>query len=102
MLAPQAYLHLYTDKLMPIIGDDYKAYLKTEKKPMGDFAFRNMRAGQLLDEETEAIKNLVEKYRLGELELDDDALWDDDDGDMESLRTFLELEAEQKEKEKDK
>lgn len=102
MLAPQAYLHLFTGKLMPVIKEDYEEHVRLKKKPMGDFAFHNQRAGELLEEETDAIKGLVEKYRLGELDLDDEALWDDDDEDMESLRTFLELEAEQKEKDKDK
>lgn len=101
MLAPQAYLHIFTDKLMPTIEADYVQHLKT-KKPMGNFAFRNKRAGELLEEETDTIKELVEKYRLGELDLDNADIWDDDDEEMEALRSFLEVEAEQKAKEKDK
>lgn len=81
---------------MPMIKEEYAVHVATDEKPMGDFAFRNMRAGQLLEEETDAMKDLVEKYRLGELDLDDADLWDEDDEDMEDLRAFLELEAEQK------
>lgn len=106
MHVSQAYLHLCQDRLMPILKAEYPEYLKdpgpTRKKGMGAFAFRNDRAGELYEEASDKIKAIVEKYRRGALDLDDEDLQgDDDEEDMEDLRAFLQLEADEKLQEKD-
>lgn len=66
--------------------------------PMTAFAFRNAEAAKMYATASDVIKTLVEKYRAGELGLDDDDLLDETEEDMEDLRELLELEEAKKAK----
>ena len=104
----QAYNHLLNKTLMPIIREKYQEHCNTTppQKRKSEFAFRNDTLKKMYQEESDAVKTLVEKFRNGELGLDDDAfkdIEDDDDAEyLEELREVLEQDNAKKTKDRQK
>lgn len=105
MHASQAYWRLFGTKLRPLIKELYHEHVTDPSpldEPLENFTFKNREVRRLYNESSEAIKSLVEKYRQGELGLDDEDLDGEIDDDIDDVRAFLELEAEELAKEKAK
>lgn len=90
----QAYLHLLSKKLMPIIDAAYEEHKANTPKPLrkGPFKFRNDEVKKMYEAESDEVKALVEKFRAGELGANDAAFedLDDEDEDIQILHEKLE------------
>ena len=62
----QAYLHLHKDRVMSVVNDEWDYYQKVcdDAEKMSMMAFRTMVCISLLGEESDAVKEDVERYRL--------------------------------------
>lgn len=106
MLQPQAFLHMFKQRLMPEIDALYELHKKNPGPdlavPLTAFTFRNREVAKRYEASSDTIKALVEKYRTGDLGLDDEDLDDEEiEEDVDDLRVFLELEKEEKAKARD-
>lgn len=85
---------------MPKINAKYALHVANpgpdRDAPMTAFSFRNAEAAKMYASASDTVKALVEKYRTGELGLDDEDLDEETEEDMDDLRAFLEVEAEKK------
>ncbi|KAJ8472367.1 hypothetical protein ONZ51_g8553 [Trametes cubensis] len=62
----QAYIHLYKDRLMPLLSNKYYMYrvkLGSDVEPMAELAFRAKVGTELLAEESDEVKQRVENFR---------------------------------------
>lgn len=108
MHSHQAYNHLLNKTLMPIIAEKYQDHCDTTpvEKRKSSFKFRNDTLKEMYAEESDAVKALVEKFRNGDLGLDDeafDALENDDDAEyVEELREVLQKDEAKKSRDREK
>lgn len=96
----------FQSRLIPEIDALYELHKKNPGPdlavPLTAFTFRNREVAKRYEASSDTIKALVEKYRTGDLGIDDEDLDDDDiEEDVDDLRVFLELEKEEKAKAKD-